>query len=171
MADNIAVTAGTGTTIATDDVGGAHFQKIKIDVGSDGVSAALSSTNPIPVVDIVQTSGGASNYSILSSAAVISASVKGSAGQVYDIECFNNGANEVFIRLYNQAGAPAGGDNANIVWRGMIPGNAAGAGFAVVLPKGRAFSTGIGVRVTGAVADTDTTALAANEVMVNIGYK
>lgn len=51
MADNVAITAGTGTSIATDDVGGIQFQKVKIDVGSDGVSAPLSSSNPIPVSD------------------------------------------------------------------------------------------------------------------------
>jgi hypothetical protein len=30
MADNIAITAGSGTTVATDDVGSAHYQKVKI---------------------------------------------------------------------------------------------------------------------------------------------
>ena len=30
MADNVAITAGSGTSIATDDVGGAHFQKFKL---------------------------------------------------------------------------------------------------------------------------------------------
>lgn len=48
MADNIDVTPGTGKTVATDDVGGVQFQKIKIDVGGDGVSEPLSSTNTIP---------------------------------------------------------------------------------------------------------------------------
>ena len=33
MADNVPITAGSGTTIATDDVGGEHFQKIKLAVG------------------------------------------------------------------------------------------------------------------------------------------
>jgi hypothetical protein len=33
MADNVAITAGSGTTIATDDVSSAHFQKVKLAVG------------------------------------------------------------------------------------------------------------------------------------------
>lgn len=33
MADNVAITAGAGTNIATDDVSGAHFQKVKLAVG------------------------------------------------------------------------------------------------------------------------------------------
>lgn len=39
MADNVPVTAGSGTLIATDDVGGVQYQKVKIDVGGDGVSS------------------------------------------------------------------------------------------------------------------------------------
>lgn len=30
MADNVAITAGAGTTIATDDISGAHYQKVKV---------------------------------------------------------------------------------------------------------------------------------------------
>src|SRR3990167_6318331 len=51
MADNVAITAGSGTSIATDDVSGVQYQKIKIDVGGDGVSASLSNTNPMPIQD------------------------------------------------------------------------------------------------------------------------
>lgn len=36
MADNVAVTEGSGKTIATDDVGGAQYQRIKLDGGGDG---------------------------------------------------------------------------------------------------------------------------------------
>jgi len=54
MADNVPVTAGTGTDIATDDVGAVHYQKIKVDLGGDGVSSPLvrgqqTKANSIPV--------------------------------------------------------------------------------------------------------------------------
>lgn len=39
MADNVNVTAGVGTAIAADDVGSVFFQKVKLDLGTDGVSA------------------------------------------------------------------------------------------------------------------------------------
>lgn len=42
MADNVAITAGSGTTIATDDVSGVHFQKMKLYASTDGTEAALS---------------------------------------------------------------------------------------------------------------------------------
>lgn len=41
MADNVPITPGAGANIATDDVGGVQFQKMKIDMGGDGVSVPL----------------------------------------------------------------------------------------------------------------------------------
>jgi len=38
MADNVQITAGTGTTVAADDVGGALFQRIKLGLGADGTA-------------------------------------------------------------------------------------------------------------------------------------
>lgn len=42
MADNVAITAGSGTTIATDDVSGTHYQRVKL------VDGTLDSTAAIP---------------------------------------------------------------------------------------------------------------------------
>ena len=39
MADNVAITAGVGTAVAADDVGSVFYQKIKLDLGTDGASA------------------------------------------------------------------------------------------------------------------------------------
>ena len=39
MADNLGYTQGSGSSVATDEVGGVHYQKVKVDVGADGVSA------------------------------------------------------------------------------------------------------------------------------------
>ncbi len=39
MADNVAITAGAGVSIAADDVSSVFFQKVKLDLGTDGVSA------------------------------------------------------------------------------------------------------------------------------------
>lgn len=41
MADNLAVTQGTGTTIATDDVGGVHYQKVKLQLGRENVAGTM----------------------------------------------------------------------------------------------------------------------------------
>lgn len=38
MADNYAITAGSGTTIAADEVGGAKYQRVKLALGADGTT-------------------------------------------------------------------------------------------------------------------------------------
>lgn len=169
LADDAAFTPGTNGVVM------AGFQADEtatdsVDEGDAGAARITLDRKQI-VANYAHTTGGATPYSALSTGAVLTAELKGSAGQVYGIQCFNNGAAEVFIRVYNQTGAPGTGDAANIIWRGIIPGNAAGAGHVVSLSVGVACATGIGIRVSAAVADNDATALTANEVLVNVQYK
>jgi len=49
MPDNLTAPA-TGAVLATDDVGGAHVQRIKPTFGGDGVATDVSAENPLPVV-------------------------------------------------------------------------------------------------------------------------
>jgi hypothetical protein len=51
LADDVLL-PGTGATVAADEVGGAYFQRMKLDVGGDGVS--------VPVVGSVPVSGSVS---------------------------------------------------------------------------------------------------------------
>lgn len=48
MSDNVTL-PGDGATVSTDDVGGKHFQRVKLDVGGDGVSVPVTDTAPLPV--------------------------------------------------------------------------------------------------------------------------
>jgi predicted transcriptional regulator len=51
MADNVGYTPGSGATIASDDIGGVQFQRMKFTVGADGVNDGdVSSGNPLPAV-------------------------------------------------------------------------------------------------------------------------
>ena len=49
MADGVGYTPGTGITVATDDVGGFQYQRIKPVWGGDGIANDTSPTNPLPV--------------------------------------------------------------------------------------------------------------------------
>jgi hypothetical protein len=50
MADNVAITPGSGATAAADEIDGVLHQRVKITVGSDGVSRGdVDVTNPMPV--------------------------------------------------------------------------------------------------------------------------
>lgn len=58
MADNVAITAGSGTNVATDDVGGVHFQKVKLDVGGDGATVPATGDGTYGLdVDVTRVSG------------------------------------------------------------------------------------------------------------------
>lgn len=39
MADNVQITAGTGTTVAADDIAGVLHQRVKLSIGADGSAA------------------------------------------------------------------------------------------------------------------------------------
>lgn len=49
MADNTTTPIADGTIIATDDVGGAHYQRVKPAFGVEGSAVDVSATNPLPV--------------------------------------------------------------------------------------------------------------------------
>lgn len=51
MVDNVPITAGSGTTVAADDVGGVMFQRVKVAHGADGsaTDVSTSSGGPLPV--------------------------------------------------------------------------------------------------------------------------
>lgn len=62
MSDNVAVTAGVGTSIATDDLSGVHYQRMKMGIGADGKYSELqpvtfSGTTGTVDATIVNTSG------------------------------------------------------------------------------------------------------------------
>lgn len=50
MADNVAITAGSGTSIATDDISSVHYQRVKNVWGADGTATDVSAATPMPVV-------------------------------------------------------------------------------------------------------------------------
>lgn len=114
-----------------------------------------------------------STYTFLSTAAVQAAQIKGSAGMVWAVICFNVGADTSHIRLYNQTGAPGTGDGANILWRAVIPPAASGVpgGFVYVSTNSINFGTGIGIRVSEGIANTDATALNVDGVTCTVEYQ
>jgi len=52
MVDNTNVpNLPTGISVASDDVGGVQYQRIKLDKGGNGVSSPIIDGNPLPVVN------------------------------------------------------------------------------------------------------------------------
>jgi hypothetical protein len=162
------ITQAGGTNISTGTgAGGAGIPRVTVSNDSN-VLATQSGTwtavlNPA-------TSGGLSTTKLISAASTNATSLKASAGQIYNVQAFNLNAAPRYLKVYNKASAPTVGTDTPVnVW--MIPGNTTGAGFVLEISNGVAFATGIAYAITGGITDADTTAIGANEVVVNIQYK
>lgn len=153
MADNYTANAGSGgATFASDDISSVHYARIKKSVGSDGV--AQDGWTPARLVSAATTNA---------------TSVKASAGQIGFIYAVNLNAAVRYLKLYNKASAPTVGSDTPIATL-AIPASTTGAGFMLPIPDGVNFTTGIAYATTTGVADADTAAVAANEILLFLGY-
>lgn len=96
MADNVAVTAGSGTSIATDDVAGQHYQRIKLADGTADSSTAIAAGNG--------TEATALRVTVASdSTGVVAAKLKDGAGTA--ITSATRGAEQALsVQIVNAAG-------------------------------------------------------------------
>lgn len=163
MADNIAVTPGTGATIAADDISGVLYPRSKVAWGADGAAVDASAANPLPVVVV---SADTTMARVAAAASTNSTNVKASAGRVVGYHFTNNTAAAKYIKLYNKASAPTVGTDTPVTTL-ILP---ASSQIFAQFVGGLSFATGIGYGITGAVADNDTTAVAANDVHGFIAY-
>jgi hypothetical protein len=99
---------------------------------------------------------------LLSAAASVNNTlVKASAGDVYNIYGHNANAAARYLKLYNKATAPVAGTDTPVATFYLAP----QASFRFEFPKGLYFSTGIGYALTTGVADADTGALTAGDIL------
>ena len=134
------------------------------DIGA----ARMTLDRKILTVQHAHTNGGWTPYKLISAATTNATSVKASAGQVGYAMVTNTNAAARFLKLYNKASAPTVGTDTP-VHTFLIPGNT--SGFTINFGLGVEFTTGIAFALTTGVADSDTAAVAANEIIVNLGYK
>ena len=151
-------------TIATDDIVPASQSGTwTVQPGNTANSTAwLVNDNPV-------TSGGLSKFHLVGAATDNATNVKASAGQLYSITAFNLNASPRYIKFHNTAGVPTAG--AGVTDSFLIPGNTSGAGLVLNIDKGIAFSTGIGITLVTGIADANTTAISASEVLINVYFK
>lgn len=116
-----------------------------------------------------RASGGATPYSYISDGTDF-VSVTDGATTLYAISCTSTDATVVYIKFYNKATAPDPSAETPVL-RFAVPSAATGAGFVWNVPQGMDFPTGLGFALVTGAADTDETAVSANEVMVNLVYK
>lgn len=115
------------------------------------------------LVDATAEAGWAVRH-VKSAATTNSTSVKGSAGKVGGWYVFNAAAATRYLKLYNKASAPVVGTDVPVLVVPVPAGSAANVEFR----RGIAFATGIAFAITGGVADSDTTAVAVNDVILDL---
>ena len=171
MADNVTLNPGSGgAVVAADDISSVFYQRVKVSHGADGSATDTAVAAPLPVHPYGVTSGGASISRVISAASTNATTIKGSAGQVYGVLCFNTNAAARYLKLYNKATSPTVGTDTPVITI-TIPGGTTGGGVSFELPQGIAFATGIASAITTGAADADTGAVASAEIIAHVFYK
>jgi len=179
VAANIAQVAGA--TVAQGHGTAATAVRVELPTDGTGVIGLNTGSNVVGKVGIDQTTPGTTNAvqpvpgtsgglfwsRTLSAASTNATNVKGSAGQLYILQATNTNASVRHLKLYNKATAPTVGTDTPFATF-ALPQNVP-VGFSN--DQGVAFGTGIGFALTTGIADADTGAVAANDIVVNIGYK
>ena len=112
-------------------------------------------------------SGGSTPFKLIAAATTNATNVKASPGQIYHMQLVNLSGSIRYVKLYNTASAPT--CNSSTVIK-TIPVFASAAAL-LDYEEGLEFLTGISFCVTGGLVDNDNTAIAANDMTINIDYK
>jgi len=121
--------------------------------------------NVTPIV--AQSNNSLVAFRLASAATTNATSVKASAGRVYRTILSNPSAAIKYVKFYNKASAPTVGTDTPVATIALA---ANGGTYVTTEDIGWYFSTGIAFAITGAAADSDTTAVAANDVFVTLNY-
>lgn len=168
--DNTSFTSGSTQGLPLICVADGTNSVGAITQGNQGV-AKMTLDRHVFVAPQANPVGGWSPTRVLAAGTTNATLVKAGPGSVGYILAVNVTGTVVFLKLYNKVSTPVpASDSALIVHTIPIPANTSGAGVALPVPAGINFSTGIGLAITANIADADNTAIAANSVVVNLGF-
>lgn len=168
VADGADVVNGAVADAAvTGDNAGTHAAKLR------GINKILADVwnSVLHVFNVAlqaATSGGCSGYHVVALGTNNADVVKNAAGQVYSVHGYCAILTyPVYVKLYNKASAPNPAADTpvfTIALQATLPRD-------VVIPVGRAFSTGIAIAIVKGISDTDNTVLAAGDCVVDVNFK
>jgi hypothetical protein len=134
-----------------------------------GAGAAAIGTVGVTSLTPSATVGGfATFFNLISAATTNATSVKASAGAIGQLYAFNTSASTKFLKLYNKASAPTVGTDIPVFTIAIAPN--AECNFRISDMGGLRLATGIALAITGAAANTDTTAVAAGDVITSMHF-
>ncbi|CAM8658489.1 hypothetical protein MCEMIEM13_01518 [Comamonadaceae bacterium] len=169
-----ATTAGTTTLnvwgaqttytpiVATQPVSGT----VTANIGTGSVAAGTNAIGDVGLQYRANATGAATTLKFASAATVNNVLVLTGARRLLGWSLTNTTATFKYFRFYNKATAPTSGEAPTFMVG--IPPNSTVLSPPVV--GGIALSLGLGIACTGAVADTDATATAVNDVIGSIHY-
>jgi len=138
--------------------GSALIGKVGVDQTTPGT------TNGVSLVPT--TTGGYTPFHLVSAGSTNATNVKAAAGQLFGWYIYNSNAAARKVAFHNTAGTPTAGTA--VVFSVVIP---PGAAANVLDGTGIAFATGIAITTVTGLADSDGTAVAANDLIINLFYK
>lgn len=130
------------------------------NIGGVTVAGSVSTTLTAGTVT------GATLHKAISAASTNATNVKNSGGKLYHVIAINLNASIRYLKLYNKASAPTVGSDTPTAVIPLPP----NVPVIITTAVGMQFSTGLAYALTTGIADSDTGAVAANEILVNIQY-
>ena len=102
MADNVEVASGTGIPVATEEIGGFHHQKMKVEFGGTDVATMVEQVAPLPVRFGSPTAANLTSVAINAASSGDNSLVTATASQttrVYKFFMVNAGATDVNVKF------------------------------------------------------------------------
>lgn len=150
MADNVPITAGAGTNIAADDVGGVYYQRIKRSYGPDG-----SASDGLSIKRVATLSNTATE-------------VKDAAGQVHGWHIHNPNSSIAYVHIYNIVDTSVTVGTSTPAITLALPSNStATIGVDGVFPIPITFDTAISLAATTTIAGSTAP---STGILVNLFY-
>jgi len=167
LSDNITLNTMTGgSVVATDDSGTGHVQIVKLAQSADGSRTHVDADGDGLAVQ-QKAVHKPTPYKLNSAASTNATSVSATANTLlYGYYISNTNSSVRYVKFYNKASAPTVGTDTPVLVL-AIPGSGAAN---VSFPAGINFTTGLAFATTTGAADSDTGAVAADEVIVNLIY-
>jgi len=158
-----------GVTLESSKMTGRQASSVPVAFSGSTTLGTVTTVATVTSVSAVASSTPAnSTAATLTAAATTNAtSVKATGGNLYGALLTNYSAATKYFKLYNKASAPTVGTDVPVA---TIPIPATSAVPLEWGPLGLRLGTGIAFALTGAMADSDTTALAAGDVKVVLAY-
>lgn len=139
---------------------------VTANIGTGSLAAGTNAIGDVGLQYRANATGAATPRHVVAAASTNAANVKNAAGRLLGYQFINNATAVRYVKFHNSASAPTAG--AGVFMTVGIPPN--GGKAEVATDGGIGFSAGIGITIVTGAADSDATAVAANDVVGDFWY-